>query len=102
MERVTQMEQLKQRLEAVLHEQLPGCQAVLNVGPYSDKIAGFLAWDGFNGLEPIDRLRKLSQTIRAHFSDEDQGRISLIVTLTPAEYAVYRREQATDRQPLAA
>ncbi len=96
------MERLRQRLETVLREQFPGCEAALNVSPYSDKIGGVLAWSGYDGLEPIDRLRSLSETISAHFSRDDQARISLIVTLSPAEYAVYKREQATDREPLAA
>lgn len=96
------MEKLKQGMETVLREQFPGCEAALKVSPYTGKVGGILAWSGFAGLEPIDRLRKLSETIRARFSREDQSHVSLIVTLSPAEYAVYQREQAADRESLAA
>lgn len=63
------------------------------------RISGVLAWSGFDGLEPIDRIRRLSEMIQAHFSSENRSRITLIVPFSPAEYAVYRREQTEGLGP---
>ena len=57
------------------------------------KLSGVLAWRGFKGMEPIDRQSLLRHALQAEFSREDYSRISLLITLTPAEYAVYREPQ---------
>ena len=44
-------------------------------------------------MEPIDRQSLLWRTLRAHFNYEDQRRISILITLTPSEYSVYREPQ---------
>ena len=87
------MERLKKALEVWLPEQFPGAELVLELGRPGTKLSGILAWNGFKGLEPIDRQTMLSRAIRTHFSREDELRISIIITLTPAEYAVYREPQ---------
>ena len=87
------MERLKQELEQWLHEQFPGAEVALESARTSRKLGGILAWKGFDGLEPIDRQHLLWQKMRSHFDRNDQLSISIIVTLTPAEYAVYREPQ---------
>ena len=73
--------------------EFPGAEVALELGRPGTKLGGILAWKGFEGLEPIDRHRLVRNKIKQHFKQEDQLRISLIVTLTPAEYAVYREPQ---------
>ena len=87
------MEQLKQELELWLPEQFPQAEIVLDPARRGQKIGGILAWKGFAGLEPIDRQGLLWRALRAHFNREDQLGISSIITLTPAEYAVYLEPQ---------
>ena len=87
------MERLRQQLELWLPEQFPQAEIVLDPARRGQKIGGILAWEGFAGLEPIDRQGLLWRALRAHFSREDQLGISSIITLTPAEYAVYREPQ---------
>ena len=87
------MERLKQQLELWLPEQFPQAEIVLDPARRGQKIGGILAWEGFAGLEPIDRQGLLWRALRAHFNREDQLGISSIITLTPAEYAVYREPQ---------
>lgn len=84
------MERLKQELEQWLPEQFPGAELSFDAGHRRAKLSGILAWLGFDGLEPIDRQSLLWRAIRARFDREDQLRISILITLTPAEYAVYR------------
>ena len=87
------MKRLKRQLELWLPEQFPQAEIVLDPARRGQKLGGILAWDGFAGLEPIDRQGLLWRALRAHFNREDQLSISSIITLTPAEYAVYREPQ---------
>ena len=87
------MERLRQQLELWLPEQFPQAEIRLDPARRGQKIGGILAWEGFSGLEPIDRPGLLWRALRAHFNREDQLGISSIITLTPAEYAVYREPQ---------
>ena len=87
------MERLKQELEAWLPEQFPGAALSFDPGHRGAKLSGILAWSGFDGLEPIDRQSLLWRVIRMRFDRDDQLRISILITLTPAEYSVYREPQ---------
>jgi len=87
------MDRLRQQLEQWLPEQFPQAEIRLDLARRGQKIGGILAWDGLAGLEPIDRQGLLWRALRARFDRDDQLGISSIITLTPAEYAVYREPQ---------
>ena len=87
------MERLKQELERWLPEQFPGARLSFDAGHPGAKLSGILTWSGFDGREPIDRQGLLWRALHAHFNREDQLGIPSIITLTPAEYAVYREPQ---------
>ena len=87
------MDRSRQQLEQWLPEQFPQAEIRLDLARRGQKIGGILAWDGFAGLEPIDRQGLLWRALRARFDRDDQLGISSIITLTPAEYAVYREPQ---------
>jgi len=87
------MDRLRQQLEQWLPEQFPRAEIRLDPARRGQKIGGILAWDGFAGLEPIDRQGLLWRALQARFDRDDQLGISSIITLTPAEYAVYREPQ---------
>ena len=87
------MDRSRQQLEQWLPEQFPQAEIRLDLARRGQKIGGILAWDGFAGLEPIDRQGLLWRVLRARFDRDDQLGISSIITLTPAEYAVYREPQ---------
>jgi len=50
------------------------------------KVGGFLIWDGFSGLEQIERQNRLWGVLRERLSRDDQLRITAILTATPAEW----------------
>ena len=87
------MENLKLELEHWLPQELPHAQIAIDPMKPGDKISGIVAWRGFKGLEPIDRQHFLWKKLRTHLSPEDQRRISILITFTPAEYAVYREPE---------
>jgi len=87
------LERLKKELEEWLLQQFPGAEVSLEPVRRDIKISGILAWKGFDGQEPIDRQLILRRKLREHFRQEDQRRISIIITLSPAEYAAHREPQ---------
>lgn len=87
------MKRLKCELEEWLPERFPGSEVSLELGPPGTGLSGILAWRGFKRLEPFERQRLLRHAIATRFSHEDQLGISIIITLTPAEYSVYREPQ---------
>ncbi len=87
------MERLREELEQWLPEQFPGAKVSLNSRQSGIKLSGILAWAGFDGLEPFERQNLVRQAIRTRFSAEDQRRISILIALSPAEYAVHREPQ---------
>ena len=84
------MERIKNALEKWLPQDLPGAQVEIDPLRRGFKISGIVVWPGFDGLEPIDRQHILWDKLRARFSPEDQLRITILISLTPAEYAVFR------------
>lgn len=87
------MDRSRQQPEQWLPEQFPQAEIRLDPARRGQKIGGTFAWDGFAGLEPIDRQGLLWRALRARFDRDDQLGISSIITLTPAEYAVYCEPQ---------
>lgn len=87
------MERLKLALEEWLPQDFPGAKVEIDPLRRGYKISGIIVWQGFDGLEPLDRYNLLWQTIRIHFSQEDQLRITMVIPLTPAEYAVHCEPQ---------
>lgn len=87
------MERLRKLLEEWLPAQFSDMEVALNPKQPGTKISGIVAWKGFEGMEPIDRQSLLRHALRAEFSQEDYLRVSLLVALTPAEYAVHREPQ---------
>ncbi len=87
------MERLRKQLEEWLTSQFPQAEILLDPAQRGRKIGGVLAWEGFAGIEPIDRQELLWRSLRTHFNREDQLLISSLITLTPAEYAGYREPQ---------
>ena len=73
---MSNMERLRQQLEQWLPEQFPQAEIRLDPARRGQKIGGILAWEGFAGLEPIDRQGLLWRALRAHFNREDQLGIS--------------------------
>ncbi len=58
------------------------------------KLSGVLVWRGFKGMEPMYRQSLLRNALRAEFGQKGNRRISLLIILTPAEYAKYRKPKS--------
>lgn len=81
----TLTESFARRLTRVLREAFPGATVRLDKVSSSDKVSGFLVWNGFGGVDQIDRQSRLWQILRARLSAEEQMKISAVLTLTPSE-----------------
>lgn len=52
-----------------------------------ERVSGYLVWDGFNDLEPIDRQHLVREVLRRELRAEVQG-VSIILTYTPKEFEI--------------
>ena len=87
------MERLKLALEEWLPQEFPGARVEIDPLRRGFKISGIVVWQGFDGLEPIERYNLLWRGIRSRFNQDDELRITMIIPLSPAEYAVHREPQ---------
>ena len=83
------MESFLDKLKNLLRSEFPGSREDLEwYPPRNRKVGGALIWDGFQGLEPLDRQRRVWTVLREHLSRDDQLRITAVFTFTPAEWSV--------------
>ncbi len=54
------------------------------------RVGGLIAWNGFSGIEQIERQRQLWKFLREKLNREQQLKLSAILTLTPDEMAAAR------------
>jgi hypothetical protein len=79
------MEEFIQQLTEILKEEFPGSNPELKHASPLQKVGGYLIWNGFDGMEQIDRQRRLGAAIRKRLSISEQVKITTILTLTPEE-----------------
>ncbi len=84
------MEKLTKAVSAALGKAFPGCEAKLEVVRPAKRIGGVLVWEGFGGVEQIDRQRLVREALDAAIHGPDRKAISLILTLTPTELRVMK------------
>ena len=84
------MERFIQRLTALLKQNFPGAEIELERARPAPRVGGFLIWDGFERMDQTKRQTHVWQVLRESLSAEDQGRITAILTVTPAEISVMR------------
>lgn len=84
------MDPLVEKLKQLFESQFSGATADLEVVKPLKKVGGFLVWEGFEGIEQIDRQRQLRHAVRDGLTPEEQARLTTILTVTPAEVAVMR------------
>ena len=88
------MKRLRKELNKWLTRQFPGIEVSLEPKRTGHKLSGIVAWKGFKRMEPIDRQSLLRNALKAEFGQKGNRRISLLIILTPAEYAKYRKPKS--------
>jgi hypothetical protein len=78
---------LSDRLAHVLADAFEDSRVVdLGPPPGSDRIGGVLVWSGFECVPHSARQAALWRELQAHLSPEELSLVSLILTVTPAEF----------------
>ncbi len=80
------MESFINKLRRVLQAEFANSRDELEPRP-PHKVGGFLIWDGFSGLEQIERQNRVWNVLKQRLNQEDQRRITAVLTFTPAEWA---------------
>ena len=81
----TKARSFRAKLSRVLTQAFPGAAVQLDQSKPLGKFSGLVVWDGFGGLEQVDRQARLWKRLRAELSKEEQLKITAILTMTPAE-----------------
>ncbi len=76
----------RERLEGLLHDRFKGM--AIDLGPLGQtgRLSGVLIWDGFRGMDFVDRQNNVWSAIRDTL-EADAQKVSTLITLTPAEAA---------------
>lgn len=82
------METLALKAQELLQSRFPGCVASFEWEDSLSKVGGEITWDGFDGMDMLDRQTLLWSILREHLSEEEQHAFTLIYTFTPAEELV--------------
>lgn len=78
------------RINRRLEQSFPGATVELET-PYDDRVGGVLLWDGFQGVDQIDRQRRLWKALRSGLTQGEQLRVTAILTVTPSERSAIAR-----------
>lgn len=68
-----------------LEQQLHGARVEIDSLPGAQKVSGFIVWDGFRGMEQIDRQRQVRRILHEALR-RDAQRVSTILTYSPGEF----------------
>lgn len=88
------MDNFAKKLSRVLRAEFPKAVIVLDPIPESSRYTGFLIWEQFAGVEPIDRQNQLWKVLQDNLSDDERQRLSGLFTITNDERMIMR-ENAT-------
>jgi len=86
MARLTQAHKngLRQKIRRVLKQEFP--KADITIDRPGSKVTGLIVWQGFDGLEQIDRQSHLWKILRSRLSPDEQFKIAAILTMAPVEW----------------
>ena len=84
------MEKFMTPLRRMLIQHFPNAEVELEIAEPSERVGGFLIWDGFSGRDHIERQDELWRVLRANLSPDDQSKITAVLTVTPDELYAMR------------
>lgn len=84
------MDALLRKLKRILRQALPGCELDLEITVPGHKVGGLVIWQKFQGMEPIDRAKKVWDVLEEQLTAAEYRSVSTVLTLTPDELAAAR------------
>jgi len=83
------MEKLVAKIEVAFKQTLKGSEITQtwNIDPDYGKIVITVLWEGFEGLDSLERQELLWKILRKSLTKKEQGEIAAVFTETPAEKA---------------
>ncbi len=80
------------KLRQLLQENLKGADARIDPPSPTGRIGGTVIWDGFEGMDQLDRQNSIWKIIDDNMDQEERRGILLLLTLTPQELATIEEE----------
>lgn len=85
-------DKLAEKADQVLRGVFPGASLEWDPIEPNERISGWILWDGFRGVEPVDRQLAVSRALRAGLEPEEWKSIVAVFAVTPEEAAAMRSE----------
>jgi hypothetical protein len=86
------METFLKKLDRLLRDEFHGATTQLERWEPPRTAGGFLIWEGFKGIDPRDRVKRVYDALRDRLHENELGQVALIMPVTPIEMKV-RKEQ---------
>ncbi len=82
------MEDLMTKVERVLHERFgDDARVELEQDSPTEKVGGYIVWDGFTDVEQLERQRQVWDALRSGLTADEERQVTAILTATPEEVA---------------
>jgi hypothetical protein len=85
------MEELIQKLTQLLQQNFEGGEVEFETTG-TQRVGGVLIWEGFTGLQQIERQRRVWEVIRNALAPDEQLQVAALLTLTPEEMSSARAD----------
>lgn len=83
---------LVEKADQVLKQAFPGVTIEWDPVEPNERISGWIYWDGFEGVDNLDRQIAVSNALRAGLIPEEWKQISAVFAMTPHEISVIRSD----------
>ena len=84
------MDKLLRKVKRLLRAGLPGADLDLEVTVPGYKVGGLVIWDGFEGVEPLDRVHRVWDVLDQGLTEDERHGVNVVLTVTPDEIAAAR------------
>ena len=84
------MEKIIADVDQILRDGFPGATTELEL--LDERVTGFLIWEGFEGLEQMDRRKPVNKVLIDALGPNFREHVSMIFLMTPAEMSAMRGE----------
>jgi hypothetical protein len=94
------METFLKKLDRLLREEFQGATTELERWEPPPFAGGFVVWEGFMGIDPRDRVKRVYDALSSRLPQKELGRVAMIMPVTPVEMKVRKEHMELDEKRL--
>ena len=94
------METFLKKLDRLLRKEFRGAITELERWEPPPFAGGFVIWEGFTGIDPRDRVKRVYDALSSRLARNELGRVATIMPVTPVEMKVRKEHMELDDKRL--